>query len=519
MRSWPGDGRGEIIMVRTAGAVLGAVVLAQAAGAQFAQQGSKLVGSGAVGAAEQGKSVAISADGNTAAVGGWFDDSLIGAVWLFARSFGAWTQQGGKLVGSGAVGGASQGSAVALSADGNTLIVGGFSDDGNLGAAWVFTRSGGVWSQQGSKLVGEDAVGLAYQGASVALSADGNTAIVGGWGDSSSIGAAWVFTRTGGVWSQQGGKLVATDSVGPAQQGYSVAISADGDTAVAGGWGDSSGLGATWVYTRSEGVWLQQGRKLVGNSAIGRSAQGTSVAVSADGNTVLVGGWGDSSSIGAAWVFTRSDGVWSQRGAKLVGAGATDPDNHIQFGSAAALSADGKTGMVGGAHDSGYLGAVWVFAPGALTWVQQGSKLVGTGNVGMAHQGISAALSANGSAAIVGGSNDNSLAGAAWVFVATGCARPWVTGQPQDRSVPSGQEAVLSVTAIGTAPLSYQWYQGEAGDTSTPVGSDASTLTTTPLTPSASFWVRVTNACGTADSAAATISIGRPVRRHVRRSG
>src|SRR5439155_938 len=83
---------------------------------------------------------------------------------------------------------------VALSADGNTAIVGGRSDNSSAGATWVFTRSGGVWSQQGSKLVGTGAVGsLVFQGYSVALSADGNTAIVGGIADNSSAGAAWVY--------------------------------------------------------------------------------------------------------------------------------------------------------------------------------------------------------------------------------------------------------------------------------------------------------------------------------------
>jgi hypothetical protein len=100
------------------------------------------------------------------------------------------------------------------------------------GAAWVFTRSGAVWTQQGCKLVGTDAVGGAGQGSSVALSADGNTAIVGGPDDDQYIGAAWVFTRSGVVWTQQGNKLVGTDAVGGAGQGSSVALSADGNTAI-----------------------------------------------------------------------------------------------------------------------------------------------------------------------------------------------------------------------------------------------------------------------------------------------
>jgi hypothetical protein len=80
-------------------------------------------------------------------------------------------------------------------------------DNNFAGAAWVFTRSSGTWSQQGNKLVGNDAFGNATQGVSVALSADGNTAIVGGPADNNGAGAAWVFTRNGTVWTQQGNNL------------------------------------------------------------------------------------------------------------------------------------------------------------------------------------------------------------------------------------------------------------------------------------------------------------------------
>jgi hypothetical protein len=75
----------------------------------------------------------------------------------------------------------------------------------------VFTRSGGVWTQQGDKLVGTGSIGFAFQGVSVSLSGDGNTALLGGNNDNGAAGAAWVFTRTGGVWSQQGAKLVGAD--------------------------------------------------------------------------------------------------------------------------------------------------------------------------------------------------------------------------------------------------------------------------------------------------------------------
>jgi hypothetical protein len=236
-------------------------------------------------------------------------------------------QQGPKLVGSGAVGSANEGWSVALSADGDTALIGGPSNDNGAGAAWVFTRSGSTWSQQGSKLVGTGASGHANQGWSVALSGDGNTAVIGGPFDNNDTGAAWVFVRSGSTWSQQGSKLVGTGAVfaGPApavEQGRSVALSADGNTALIGGPFDNGDTGAVWVFTRSGSTWSQQGSKLVGTGAIGPAVQGQSVALSGDGITALIGGPGDNGSAGAAWVFTFSGSTWSQQGSKLVGTGA-----------------------------------------------------------------------------------------------------------------------------------------------------------------------------------------------------
>src|SRR6185369_6293597 len=109
--------------------------------------------------------------------------------------------QGPRLYGNDAVGNATQGNSVALSADGSTAIVGANEDNGGAGAAFVYLRTGGIWKQQGPKLVGLSAGGPARQSNAVALSADGNTAIVGGFNDTSGAGASWVFTRTAGVWS------------------------------------------------------------------------------------------------------------------------------------------------------------------------------------------------------------------------------------------------------------------------------------------------------------------------------
>jgi len=142
-----------------------------------------------------GTIVALSADGNTALIGGWNDDHSKGAAWVFTRSGSTWTQQGAKLTGGGEAGEGRFGVAVALSADGNTALVGGLADDSTRGAAWLFTRSGSTWAQQGPKLIPADGAGEGEFGTNVALSADGNTALIGAWRDNSGTGAAWVFVN------------------------------------------------------------------------------------------------------------------------------------------------------------------------------------------------------------------------------------------------------------------------------------------------------------------------------------
>jgi hypothetical protein len=381
--------------------------------AQFSQQGPKLVGTGAVGGANQGTSVALSGDGNTAIVGGYQDNGQAGAAWVWTRSAGVWIQQSTKLFGSGAVGSARQGFSVALSAGGNTAIIGGNADNGNAGAAWVWTRSAGVWAQQGTKLVGSGAAGNAQQGYSVSLSADGNTAIVGGYQDNSGVGAAWIWTRSGGVWAQQATKLAGSGGVGSSNQGYSVSLSSDGNTAIVGGYFDNGGAGAAWVWTRSGGVWTQQSNKLVGSGAVGNARQGYSVSLSSDGNTAVIGGYSDNGNTGAVWVWTRSAGVWTQQSTKLVGSGAV---GNAQQGYSVSLSGDGNKAIVGGNVDNTPAGATWVWTRSGEVWTQQSTKLVGSGAVGNTNQGVSVSLSDDGNTAIVGGPGDNSGVGSAWVF-------------------------------------------------------------------------------------------------------
>ncbi len=379
--------------------------------APLVQQGAKLTGGEELGAGRFGRSVALSEDGDTALVGGPRDNSEAGAAWVFTRSGSTWTQLV-KLTGAGELGAGCFGRSVALSADGDTALVGAPRDNSGLGAVWVFTRSGATWAQQ-AELTGSDESGKGWFGRSVALSADGDTALVGGYVDHSNVGAAWVFRRSGSTWTQQGSKLTAAEESGAGEFGWSVALSGDGATALVGGREDNGGVGAAWVFTRSGAAWAQQGPELTGGEEAGAGELGDSVALSDDGGMALVGGRGDSGGVGAAWVFTRSGTAWAQQGAKLTGgeeAGAGE------FGDSVALSGDGATALVGGLQDGGGAGAAWVFTNSGTAWAQQGSKLTGGEERGSGEFGWSVALSGEGATALVGGIGDGAKAGAAWAF-------------------------------------------------------------------------------------------------------
>jgi hypothetical protein len=152
------------------------MALAASASASFAQQ-TTLTANDEIGHNDLGSAVALSASGKTALVGGPKDNGPkdnggVGAAWVFVRKGSKWTEQA-KLTGSGEIGNGELGRSVALSADGKTALVGAPQDNGFLGAAWVFTRSGSKWRLRALKLTGGG--GVAF-GRSVALSSDGRTA-------------------------------------------------------------------------------------------------------------------------------------------------------------------------------------------------------------------------------------------------------------------------------------------------------------------------------------------------------
>ncbi|HXR28215.1 MAG TPA: hypothetical protein VN772_01460 [Solirubrobacteraceae bacterium] len=408
LRSWLGLSGGRLLLhVDSAGARYPLRI------DPFIHQGEKLTASGLTGPyGYVGQSVALSADGNTALVGAPADGEYTGAAFVFTRSGASWTQQA-KLTGSGTVGESWFGESVALSADGNTALIGGPSDNAQAGAAWVFTRSGSTWSQQGEKLTGKGESGNAFLGRGVALSADGNTALLGGYNDNEHRGAAWVFTRSGSAWSQEGEKL--TGGGNPGFFGWSVALSAEANTALIGEWGLSDGTGAAWVFTRSGTTWSKQGEALTAGGADGLSWFGYSAALSADGATALIGAPHGDGYAGQGFVFARSGSIWSQQGEPLTG---REEIGEGELGYSAALSADGRTALLGGRVDEGFHGAAWAFQRFGSTWAQQGAKLTGsTEGSNREEFGWSAALSSGGSTAIVGSPCDKACVGSASAFL------------------------------------------------------------------------------------------------------
>ncbi len=250
---------------------------------------------------------------------------------------------------------------VALSADGDTALIGAPYDGGYRGAASVFVRSGDSWVQQGPALTPSSATPLPsdlFFGAHVALSADGNTALVTG---SSTASDAWVFVRSGATWSQQGPPLVPSDAVGVGDFGSSIGLSSDGNTVLVGGSNDNNGAGAAWVFGRTGSSWAQQGSKLTLVDPASAGGLGADVAVSGDGATALVAGYK------TAAVFTRTGTTWSLQTTLSRGT-AVGSDDAQGLGLSAALSADGNTALLGAPQDNASSGAAWVFNRFGSSW-------------------------------------------------------------------------------------------------------------------------------------------------------
>ncbi len=408
------------------------------------QQGSKLTGTAKVWRGNVGVSVALSSDGDMALVGAP-QDEYSGAAYVFTRSGSTWTEQA-KLTAAGQKGTSiGFGAAVALSADGSTALVGAPGYGARAGAAWAFKRSGTTWSEQ-QKLTGAGGESEGQFGTSLALSADGNTALIGSPDEYRVIrskgvygaGAVYPFLRKGSTWALQGERLTGTEEVYPEQFavingsafGDSLALSADGNTAIIGGPQDNEYRGAAWSFTRSGNSWTQQGKKLTAQA----SAFGESVALSADGSTALIGAPFQNGFAGAAWVLNRTGAEWSKQ-AELKGT----PGEFAYFGSSLALSKNGNTALIGSPTEQNYVGAASLFSRTGAAWDGQCEHLTASGEVGEGRFGAGVALSSDATTALIGAPLDQEGSGAAWVLVATppgtGASRPAAAAVPSCAAV------------------------------------------------------------------------------------
>jgi hypothetical protein len=454
-----------------------------------------------------GNGIAISGDGNTVVVGAQHegsnargingnqnDDSAYnaGAAYVFVRNGANWTQQA-YLKASNTGSGDHFGNAVAISADGNTIAVSAYWESGGStgingnqnddsipqsGAVYVFTRSGTAWTQQA--YIKASNTGTAGQGDvpgdgdqfgfSLAMSDDGNTLAVGATSEdsnangidgnqmdnsASSAGAVYVFSRSGGTWTQQAyvKSEAAPMATGGDQFGYSVALNADGSTLAVGVYDEGgsartvngpidamrNGSGAAYVFTRAGGTWSRQAYIKTWNAEQGDS-WGVSVALSDDGNTLAMGSidedcactgvhttaaTGDSDrqsdlSIGAAAVFTRTGTTWTQQAyVKPSNSGAND-----WFGVRLVLSGDGNTLAVGAQNEDSAAqgiggnqsddsaddaGAVYLLTRSGSTWTQA-AYVKGSNNQAFDEFGGSVGLSRDGRTLVVGARGEDSSA-------------------------------------------------------------------------------------------------------------
>ena len=364
---------------------------------RLAQSGPELPSEG--GGGQYGFSIALSGDGRTALVGAPDTHVQDGTAFFYARSGSTWNQQGSAIKGSTL---SYFGQVVALSANGNVALI---SEPGGVGHVWVYTRSGSVWKRQAEligKGVGEDS---GFGAVGLALSGDGNTALVGDVLFHGGVGAVWFFTRSDAGWTQDG--EFAGSGGKDASYGQGVALSADGTTALVSRPGFHNFAGAAQIYTRSGSVW-KPGALLTGRGEGAGNGFGNLLALSADADTAFIVGQ-DLARPSKVWAFTRHGSTWTQTQLNTQGPGLF---------SSLALSADGKTALVGSRAARGGAGAVYVYTRTKTGW-SVGTTTLSTQAANGAGFGNSVAVSANAGIALVG-SAKNSDTGAVWPFAAAG---------------------------------------------------------------------------------------------------
>ena len=360
-----------------------------------------------------GGSVAISSNGFVIVVGAQYEDekgSETGAVYYSKWNGGGWDTQ--KIMAADSVNTVYLGCSVAVSADGNTIVAGAAGDDDNgqtSGAFYRFKWNGSFWET--NKCKSSDGTNSDIFGYSVAVSTDGNTIVAGACGDDGSKGAVYLFQLNGTNWTQK--KFIAYDGANSDYFGWSIALSSDGNTIVVGAKGDDSSKGAVYHFRWNGFTW--ETNKLIVSGGLNSDNLGYSVAISSDGNTIVAGATGDNSSTGAVYRFQWNGSTWNTE--KLI---AFDGAVSDLLGSSVAVSADGNTILAGAITDDdmgGGSGSVYRFYQIGNLWMT--NKLNAYDGAGNDNFGISVAITPDGSSFISGAYLDDTTiadTGSAYLF-------------------------------------------------------------------------------------------------------
>lgn len=345
----------------------------------YTQMGSDI--DGAAANDNFGFSISLSQDGSRIAIGAPNNDDAgqdAGQVRVYEWNGGSWTQVGTVINGEQALD--RFGFDVALSSDGTRLAVGAIFNAGNginAGHVRVFEENAGIWTQLGADIDGEGAGD--NSGVSVALSADGNRVVVGGPANDdagAAAGHARVYELIAGAWVQLGSDI---DGQGPGDRcGSSVAISAAGTRIAIGSPNSANGTssGHVRVFSYGSGGWTQVGQDIVGEAMNDRS--GHSVSLTADGTRIAIGAPdnnGGGADAGHARVYAESGGSWTQVGIDIDGEGAGDACGHsVSLSGNGTLLAIGALLNGGSAFEAGHA-RIYCEVGGA--WIQVGADIDG----------------------------------------------------------------------------------------------------------------------------------------------
>ena len=309
--------------------------------------------------------------------------------------------------------GALAGNSSAISDDGSIAVVGAPGDE----AAYIFTRSGAVWTKVATLTASDNVVGDHF-GAAVSISGDATVAnvAVGAPGRASGAGGVYLFTGSGLVWAQNSNSpftsaLTSAGHLGTSVsiQGFRIAAGAPNSTAGRGANAgvaivfDSNDLGVT--YTRS--TFRANG----GQARVG-GLFGTSVSLS--GNTVLVGAPGYHTGVkqnsGNVFVFVNNGGAYTQQA-------SIRPANVANNFAGTAVSLFNDTAAFGAPGNSNGEGAVYVYNRSGTTWTQT-AAIADPGNT--AGDGFGSSVAQLGAFVVAGAPATNSSAGAAYEFGTNG---------------------------------------------------------------------------------------------------